>query len=689
MDRSLLPFFQPSGIVVVGASSSEHKLGYGIARNLTQSGYAGAIHFVSQHAGQLFGRPVQTSVAVVPDPVDLAVLVIPAAAMRPSLAECANRGIRAAILISAGFREAGADGAALEAEVAAFAREHGMRILGPNCIGVIDTHFPFDTSFLQPPMPPRGGIAFASHSGAFCAAVVDWSRRQAFGFSQIISLGNQADITETDVLPALAENNDTRVIALYMESVSDGRKFVRAAREVTARKPVVAIKVGRTESGRKAAASHTAAMAGSDSAFDAAFEKCGILRASTTEQLFDWAHALECCPLPAGRAVSVLTNAGGPGVIAADALESLGLELARPGSATRAKLKERLPAAASIENPIDMLASASPDDYAVCLDVLLQEPATHAAIVILPPPPMYTAEAVAKALIPVIQASDKPVVVALLGSELTEAAFQAFASDRIPTYPFPERAASALAALSRYSIWRRPASDVLVRPFRIGETKHEDPAALISAYGIPSPASKLATSADDAAALASEIGFPVVMKIASPDIVHKSDVGGVLMGIRDVASVRSGYTQVVDSSRRESPAARIEGVHIQAQILDGQEVILGVVRDPQFGPLVMFGAGGVEAEAIRDVAFALAPLDELEAEALMERTWAGRRLRGFRNIPPADRAAAIDALVRLSWLAFEHPELDQIEINPLRVLAHGALALDVRFTPITSPGISG
>jgi acetyltransferase len=397
--------------------------------------------------------------------------------------------------------------------------------------------------------------------------------------------------------------------------------------------------------------------------------------------MFDWACALERCPLPAGRRVAVLTDAGGPGVIAADAIESLGLYLAPISAAAGTRLSARLPASASLQNPVDMLASASPDDYAYSLEILLQEPAVDSALVILPPPPMFPAEEVAAAIIPIIKASDKPVVVALLGSHLTTSAFAAFASSRIPTYPFPERAASALAALSlraeltQAALTRR--SERPVMPIPRSEMPTEN---LLSAYGIQVLPSNPASTPEEAVRRASEMGFPVVMKIASPDLTHKSDVGGVLVNLADEEQVRGGYTQLMESVRSSQPEAVIDGVILQPFIGAGQEVIVGAVRDPQFGPLMMFGSGGIEAEALRDVAFALAPLDREEADALMQRTWAGRRLDGFRNLPPVDRAAAREALIRLSWLVVDHPEIAGIEINPLRVLSSGAFALDVRRT---------
>ena len=731
MDSPLLPFFQPKGVVIVGASTSPEKLGYGAARNLIQSGYQGAIHFVSQTAGSLFERPLYTSLVQIPDPVDLAILIVPPRSTSQMIEACGQRGIKAAIIVSSGFREAGAEGAALEQECLNSARRYGVRLLGPNCIGTIDTHLPLDTTFLQqpgfvppaqPPRPGQGHIGFISHSGAFCAAIIDWSRAQGFGFSQLVSLGNQADVNETDMLPMLAADEHTRVIVLYMESVSNGRKFVEAAREVTRLKPVIALKVGRFEAGQKAAASHTGALAASDIAFTAAFEKAGILRADTTEQMFDWARALENCPLPRWSSgldtlhdastslslrsarqgysttsikhgIAILTNAGGPGVIAADSIEHHGLTLAQLTESTREALSASLPPAASVNNPVDMLASASPGQYADCLKLLLKDENVIAAMVILPPPPMFKAEEVAERIVEALESdsllsesgkpldSRKPVVVALMGSTLIESAAKVFQAARIPTYPFPERAASALSALvrrveylttesRRHREYKKPSLHDSIVGWR--------PDELVAAYGISIAAIKLARDENEAALIATELGYPVVMKIASPDILHKSDVGGVILNVTDLYSLQIAYTQITKSVKAARPDARIQGVDIQRQIPEGQEVIVGMVRDPQFGPLMMFGSGGVQVEGLKDVAFGLAPLSQVEAEKMIRSTWAGSKLQGFRDLPAVDEEAVIDVLIKFSRLVIEHENIEELEINPLRVLGRGAVAVDVR-----------
>jgi acetate---CoA ligase (ADP-forming) len=700
--NDLSPFFAPQGVVVVGVSHNPVKLGYGLARNLLQSNYAGAVHFVNPKGGSLWGRPVHPGLMEVPDPVDLAVLLIPAEFVPQAVEDCGKRGIKAVIIGSGGFRETGPEGLRLEEECLRIARLYNMRLMGPNCIGLLDTHLPIDATFLPPPGPTPGDVAFVSHSGAICAAVIDWARGQGFGLSRLVSLGNQADVTETDILAPVAADRFTRVLALYLEGVSDGRRFVEEASKIASQKPVIALKVGRFTSGQKAVASHTGAMAGEENAYNAAFQRAGVIRADTSEEMFDWARALAWCPLPNGRSVAVLTNAGGPGVTASDAVEVNRLKLASFTEETRRALAEVLPAAASLLNPVDMLASASPEEYASSLRILLSDPGVDGVLVILPPPPMFTAGAVARAIIPVIHSFEKPVIIALMGERLIQEAVEHFRAARVPEYRFPERAASALAILVQRAeslkdktlretgsepynpAWRdsEKVAEAL-RKSQVDETgflSGETSGAVLSAYGLPVLPLKLAKSAEEAGSIAEEMGGQVVLKVASPQIPHKSDVGGVMVGVEGRQSAQDGFELIVSLAKKARPDALIEGVYLQKMAPEGQEVILGTVQDPQFGPLVMFGTGGVEVEGLKDVQFSLAPLDRRSAEWLLDNTWAGRRLKGFRRMPAADRQAVIDALIRLSRLAHDFPQLTEIEINPLRVMPaeEGAWAVDVR-----------
>ncbi len=695
IEPSLFPFFKPQGVVIIGVSQNPTKLGFGLARNLVQSGYAGAIHFVNPRGGTLLERPIYELVADVPDPVDLAVVLVPAPLVPGVLTECGERGIHAVIIASGGFRETGPDGLALEDECLRVAGVYNMRLIGPNCIGLLDTHLPLDTTFLPPPGPTPGDVAFISHSGAICAAVIDWARGQGFGLSRLVSLGNQADVRETDVLVSVAADPYTRVITLYLEGVSDGRRFVRAATAVGREKPVLALKVGRFASGQKAVASHTGALAGSESAFEAAFRRAGVIRADTSEELFDWARTLAWCPLPKGPNVAILTNAGGPAAAAADALEVHGLKLAELQPKTRAGLAEFLPGAAAINNPVDMLAGASPQDFNRALRLLLEDEQVDSVIVIYPPPPLHTAGGVARAIIPSIYAAQKPVLAAVLGERMIQEAVEYFRAARVVEYRFPERAAAALAVL-----WERTQflaavpgtperlKDVAIKRVHQALRRVPEPGFLpqevveemLAAYGLPTPPIVLAETAVAAAAEADKMGYPVALKVASADISHKSDVGGVRLNLLDGAQVQQAFEEMMARVKTAVPQARIEGIHVQRMIPQGQEVIIGAVQDSQFGPLVMFGSGGVEVEGLKDVTFCLAPLTRVEAEEMLGRTWAGRKLQGFRNIPAADREAVIDAILRLGQLAADFPQLLEIEVNPLRVLeqGQGAFAVDAR-----------
>lgn len=695
MDESLLPFFQPRGVVVIGVSTNPLKPGYGAARNVALSGFKGAIHFVSQKPGELFNRPVYASVADVPEPVDVAVIVVPSQSAAHALEACGKRGIRAVIILSSGFREAGPQGEALEAEILRIAKMYSIRLVGPNCVGLADTHLPLDTSFLPQPFPPAGNVALISQSGAVIDVVIDWARTEGMGFSRLMSLGNKADVVEADVLSAAVEDEHTRVLAMYIEALEDGQRFVEEASMATRRKPVVALKAGRFASGQRAAASHTGALAGLDSAYEAAFERAGILRAMTNEELFDWTMAFSRCQLPRGRRVAVLTNAGGLGVIASDAIEAHGLRLADLSDATRSQLHAILPPASNFNNPVDMLGGSTPQQYAESLRLLLADPGVDAVIVIEPPPPMFPAEEIGDAMIPIIQAVEKPVLVALMGQALVGQALRHFQAAQVAVYPFTERAVSALAALTRRVDALAESEPVF--PI-LGDVDHQaarqamsgaqpgswlDPdaaAQLVAAYGIPTAPVKLAKNPNEAASMAVKLGFPLVVKVASPDISHKSDVGGVILGVDSAEAAAEAFRSVTDRARSHRPGAHLEGAHLQVMIPPGQDVIIGATRDPQFGPLMMFGSGGVEVEGLKDVAFSLAPLALSHAQQMLARTWAGRKLAGFRSILAGDAEAVQDALIRLSQLVSDFPGINEVEINPLRALTpgQGALALDVR-----------
>ena len=690
-DEAFEAFFNPRGVALIGASRDPRKLGYGIARNLVESRSSPAVHFVNPNAKDLLlGRVVYASVGDVPHPVDLAVLLVPAGSVPNTLVECGRRGIKAVIIASGGFRETGSAGAGLEERCGEIAAEYGIRFLGPNCIGTIDTHLGFNTTFLAPPGPLAGDVAFVSQSGAICAAVIDWSVGHGFGFSRLVSLGNQANVDETDALHMVAADPGTRVVTMYLETVAKGRGFVDYAARFP--KPIVALKVGRFEGGKRAVVSHTGAMAGSDEAYRAAFRRAGIIRAESTEAMFDTARALAWAPLPTGRRIAVLTNAGGPGVTAADALEGDGLALAEISPAGRRLFEDFLPGGASLANPVDMLASAAPEDFGRSLQILLDEPGVDGVLVVFAPPPMYSSDQVAEVLVPVIDASPKPVLVAAMGGGSVGPAADRLRGARIPEFRFPERGAAALAVLADRAdgrglnhssvlppigIDRDTATALLAAkaPGWLGPTRS---AQLMTAYGIGVPPGLIATTAEDAIRGFDSLGAPLAMKIDDPALIHKSDLGGVQLGVSSSEETREAYDRLATLSHEHG--TRSARVHLQAMVETGHDLIVGAVRDPQFGPMVMFGSGGVEVEGLGDVEFALAPLTVADVRFLLARTWAGRRLGGQRGVPGGDVAAVEDVLIKVGWLISDHSAIAEIEINPLRALSPGtgALALDVR-----------
>ncbi len=719
---SLQPFFTPRGVAVIGASRDPSKLSYGVMRNLLdpEHGYPGPVYPVNPRAADILGLPCYPDISAVPDPVELAVLLVPAAMVPGAVEACGRRGLKAAVVISGGFREIGPEGAAREREMVEIARRYGMRVMGPNGIGVIDTHTPLNTTFVKG-MPRRGHIAFLSQSGALCGGIIDWALARGLGFSRFLSVGNEADVNETDVIPFLAADDISRVIALYLEDVKGGPDFVAALREAAQRKPVLAIKTGRTAGGQAATASHTGALAGVHAAFRAACKQTGVIEVESIRELFDGALALAYQPLPAGGRIAILTNAGGPAALAADALESAGLQLAGTGPEAQVALRRCLHAEAQVAGPVDMLGGADHGDYRRALDAVLADPANDGVLAILVPQvlvdPVAVVDAIAAGLAAASAASPaavdgssaprKPVLACLMGAASLDAAFAAAHRAQIPAYPFPEDAVAAFGILRRRAMeiakatergksasiaptaGRQPDQASMATGQRLlseaaaaGRTSLDaaESRTVLDAFGLATPPDLLATSSAEAAEHARRIGFPVVLKLASPDILHKTDVGGVILGVTDEAAARAGFDIILARARAAHPDARIRGVQVQRMIGGGQEVIVGVKRDPTFGPLIMFGLGGVYVEALADVSFRLAPLTSADAEEMISEVRSARLLAGLRGAPPADRAALVAAIVRIGDLAAACPMIAELDVNPLLVLpeGQGALALDAR-----------
>ncbi len=680
-------FFHPRGVAVLGASANPTKLSYGVLHNLVTHDYPGHVYPVNPKGGDMLGLRVYPSIAEVPDPVDLAVIVLSAGQTVEALAACGERGIRAAVLIASGFGELGADGREREEQLRAVVRRYGIRFIGPNCVGVIDTYAPIDTTFVRT-MPGQGVIGFVSHSGAVCGGTMDWANAVGVGFSRIISLGNQADLDIADALDSLAADPHTRVVAAYIEGLPDGRRFVQAARRLTAHKPLVVLKAGRTPSGTRAVASHTGALAGAEQAFLAACRRAGAIPVENLEELVDASIALAYRQPPAGPRMAILTNAGGPAAVGADAIDRQGLRLADLSPATQERLRAVCPPGAMVGNPVDMLGGPQSEHYTAAMEVLLNAPEVDGLMVVFVPqaimPPHEVAVTVARAA----EITPRPVVCCISGGGGIRAAARTLHAHSVPHYLTPARAALGLGTLWRWGqVQGRPADEPeplsgtdpqraarLLEAAQVAGLSALDAQAgaeLAAAYGLSVPPSGLAASAEQAAALAERIGYPVALKRVAPGLVHKADVGAVALGLADAAALRAAFARLVGPGE--------QGL-VQRMAPAGLEVIVGAQRDPQFGPLVMFGLGGIFVEVLKDVAFRMAPLSEREAQEMIAETAAGRLLAGVRGQPPGDLAAVVDALRRVGQMMSDLPAIAEIDLNPLIVgpSGAGAWAVDVR-----------
>jgi acetyltransferase len=690
----LTPFFEPAGVAVIGASANPHKLSFGIIRNLVNSKYSGGIYPVNPGAAEILGKTCYPDIYAVPDPVELAVLSIPAQSAKQALEDCGKRGIKAAIIISGGFKEVGAGGADLEKECLAIASRYSMRLIGPNCVGAMNMHNGLNTTFING-VPDEGGIGFLSQSGAICGGVVEMIRGKKVGFSHFLSLGNEADVTETDIIEYMGEDPRTRVIAAYVEQIRDGRRFLEVARRVSQIKPIVLIKAGRTSAGARAVSSHTGSLAGSYTAYQTAFKQAGVIEVQNFSELFEIAFALDTQPIPAGKNAVIMTNAGGPAALASDSISANGFVLGDLSESTRTELRAHLNPAAQVSNPIDMLGAAEPADYALALKTALADPQVDVVVPLLVPQALVDPNGVAQAIVDSARGTNKTVLSCIMGDEGIAEARKILQGNRIPMYTYPEAMGKVLSAMAYYRDWcsagHQPVSSVAdvqkekaaayLLPHRGEQSLGEAGARpLLEAYGIPVVKAEPAGSASEAAAAASRIGFPVVMKILSPDILHKSDVGGIRLNLTSAEAVQQEYEKLLKDVRGKLPEARIDGVLIEQTAARGQELIVGMKRDPGFGPLLMFGLGGIYVELFKDIAFRIAPVSADDALQMIYETRAGRLLTGFRGQAKADLAAVVDCICRLSQLSLDFPEIQEIEINPLQVFAEGqgTLALDAR-----------
>jgi acetyl coenzyme A synthetase (ADP forming)-like protein len=692
-------FFQPNSVAVIGASTDPVKVGHAVFRNMISYGFKGVVYPINPNAESLLGHKCYPSITAVPGAVDLAVIVVPAKLVATVLRECGEKGVDSVIIITAGFKETGPEGAALEREVGGIAKEAGIRIIGPNCLGIVVPALGINASF-APGMPAAGQVSLMSQSGALATAVLDWAIEQGIGFSKFVSFGNGVDIETLELLRAWHHDEDTRVIVAYMEGLRDGTEFMRVAREVTAVKPFIVLKSGGTAAGARAVSSHTGSLAGSEQAYAAAFHQTGVIRAPSVGDLFDYALAFAYQPLPEGPATAVVTNAGGPGIMATDACERTGiLQLASPGKDTVDRLREKLPPAANFYNPIDVLGDAGPDRYRFAMDCVLADENVNSVVALLTPQAMTEIEPTAQAIYEAAaEVNGKPVLACLMGGQKMRPGDRLLDEHHIPSYAYPEQAVGALAQMVRYrQRLQEPEPDIA--PFNVDHDKVREVFAtvraqsrvnlgeveareVLPAYGFRVPEARLARSVEEAVQAAEAIGYPVVMKISSPDILHKSDIGAVRVGVGTPEQVADTFDLIMLRSQRYMPNAKLLGVLVQEMIRGGKEVILGVSRDPQFGPLMMFGLGGIYVEVLKDVAFRVAPLDRRQAQEMMHEIRASALLGGVRGERPADTDAIIDALLRLSQLALDFPEIVEMDINPLTALepGRGVVAIDSRIT---------
>jgi acetyl coenzyme A synthetase (ADP forming)-like protein len=688
-------FTNPRGVAVVGASPTPGKLGHAVLQNIIQYGYKGRIYPINPKAGEILELPAYASVKDIPGPVDLAVVLVPAQVVPDVIEECGQAGITGAVVITAGFREVGREGRLLEGQMIEIARRYGMRLVGPNVLGIIDTVINLNASFAAG-MPRSGRIAFMSQSGALCTSILDFALGQGIGFSRFYSIGNKADLNEIDFLRAWSEDLETNVIAAYLEGISNGPEFMKVARQVTRRKPVVSIKSGTTSAGSRAATSHTGTLAGSEKAYEAAFKQVGIVRAGSVQELFDYAQAFARQPLPENDAVAVVTNAGGPGIMASDAVERSGMRLASLTPSIQQKLRAALPAAASVVNPIDVLGDAPADRYTLAIEAALSDPNVGILLVVLTPQTSTQIPETARSLGELSRKFKKPTFAAFMGDQAIHPAMEIFTRYSLPNYPVPERAVAAIAALWRRCQWlktpelkveplavdRAKVSQVLDKVHSEGRATAGDSEAkdVLAAYGVPLPKSVLAKNSDEAVAAAETIGYPVVMKIASPDILHKTDIGGVKLNLASASDVRDAFDLIMYRTTRHMPDATIWGCQVQQMVKGGKETIIGMNRDPQFGPLLMFGLGGVYVEALKDVTFRVAPIDRREAREMLSEIRAYNLLRGVRGEKPSDLEAIADTMVRISQLVMDFPQIVELDINPLLVFpaGQGVLGLDMR-----------
>jgi acetyl coenzyme A synthetase (ADP forming)-like protein len=686
---------RPRSIAVIGASRTPGTVAHELVRSLVRGNFQGPVYPINPHATSISSIPAYRSIRDVPAPIDQAIIVVPKEHVESAVRDAADHGVKGLVVISAGFREVGGEGIERERRLTAFVRERGIPMVGPNCMGVLnaDPAVAMNGTF-YPTIPPFGPAAFVSQSGAIGLSVLDYAKEYGIGISQFVSVGNKPDVSGNDLLEAWEDDPTVGVILMYVESFGNPRRFLEIASRITRRKPIVVVKSGRSRAGARAASSHTGAMAASDVAVDAMLAQAGVHRAGTVEELFDYAMAFSAQPLPRSRRTAVLTNAGGPGILAADALEHHGVEVPELGSATVERLGPLFPEYASIRNPLDMIASATPPGYRAALTALLDDPAVDSAVAIFVPPLGVSQGDVSEAIAEAAKTRpDKPVLAVLMGHEGLPAGKAGLREVGIPAYIFPESAARALAAMCRQRAWierpvpvletlavdRAEAAAILARAKVAGHRKlnEADALGLLEAYGIPTARGRVAATSAEAGAIAAEYGTRVALKVVSPEISHKTDVGGVMLDVAPEEAA-AAFGRMLASVGKAAPTARIEGVLVQRMVAGGREAIVGGSRDPAFGPMLMFGLGGTLVEVFQDVVFRMPPISRDQAGEMIRGIRAAKLFSGVRGALPIDYRALEDVLLRAAQLLDDHPEIIEMDVNPLMLSPDGVIAADGR-----------
>jgi len=674
--------FNPKSIAVLGVTQTPGTVPYDIFHNILSSGYKGVLYPVAPGKRSISAVPAYRYLIDIGDEIDLAVIVFPATVCDRALEMCGKKGVKGVIIISAGFREVGPEGLKREQRIKDICKEYGISLIGPNCLGVINTDpkILLNASFARK-MPAEGRIAFLSQSGALCTAVLDYAMGRNIGFSKFVSFGNKAGVTEIGLLDYFHEDKLTDVILLYLEELRDGRALIETAKRITRgknAKPILAIKSGRTPQGADAASSHTGSLAAEDAICEAVFREGGIIRTHSIEELFDTAIMLAYQPVPKGNRLAIVTNAGGPGVMATDEAVSVGLDIARFATETTAKLETSLPDAANKKNPVDVIGDARSDRYEAALAAVLEDQNVDQALVILTPQSMTDIEEIARGIVKVYDRTDKPIACSFMGASDVQVGIDVLQAAHIPHYILPEWACKAMANVQHVLKWRATtvksfhalpvntsAAEAIMKDLPGGYLREDNALGVLEAYGFPVPTHKLCGNMDEAVAFAEHIGYPVVLRVVSPQIIHKFDVKGVVLDLGDARSVREGHKEMMDSIATVQPGAEITGVIVRKMIPSGRELILGAKRDAVFGPTVMFGLGGIFVQIFKDVTFALAPMDEATAGRMVRGIKAVSILTGARGTEAVDLEGISDCLRRLGQLVDDFPRISELDINPL------------------------